>query len=66
MNILGCSLFVAAAQVVEVHNEPGFVFADHLSNFALVDALVLLKKGKNTRKSCQQTKRAQKYPRKKV
>ncbi len=46
-DILGCSLFVAAADVVEVHNEPGFVFADHLSYFALINALVLLEKGKS-------------------
>ncbi len=50
LNILGCSLFVAAAEVVEVHNEPGFVFADHLSYFALINALVLLGKGKNANK----------------
>lgn len=50
LNILGCSLFIAAAEVVEVHNEPGFVFADHLSYFALINALVLLEKGKNAKK----------------
>lgn len=34
---------VAPPQVVDVHDEPGFILADHIPDFALVNALVLLR-----------------------
>lgn len=43
--LLGSSGLVASPQVVDVHDESSFILADHVPDFALVNALVLLQVG---------------------
>lgn len=42
VNLLGGACFIAAPQVVDVDDEAGFVLADHVADFTLIDPLILL------------------------